>query len=82
VFATYLLPVTTALSVFFLGLIVLFGGAITGQQPTVVILAIIWFLVVPILTGCESNAPTATAPAHCPLWSATQSRTINVAIAC
>jgi glycopeptide antibiotics resistance protein len=36
---------------FFLGLIVLFGGTVTGQQSTVAILAIVWFLVVPILTG-------------------------------
>jgi glycopeptide antibiotics resistance protein len=36
---------------FFLGLIVLLGGTITGQEPIVAILAASWFLVVPMLTG-------------------------------
>jgi glycopeptide antibiotics resistance protein len=36
---------------FALGLIDLFGGTIAGQQPTVVVLAATWFLLVPVLTG-------------------------------
>ncbi len=40
-----------ALTGFFLGLIVLFGGTITGQQSVVTVLAVVWFAVVPVLTG-------------------------------
>jgi glycopeptide antibiotics resistance protein len=40
-----------ALTGFFLGLIVLFGGTITGQQSVVAVLAVVWFAVLPVLTG-------------------------------
>jgi glycopeptide antibiotics resistance protein len=36
---------------FVLGLIVLFGGPATGHGPIVVVLAGMWFLLVPVLTG-------------------------------
>jgi uncharacterized RDD family membrane protein YckC len=36
---------------FVLGLIVLFGAATGGQELTVVVLAVVWFVVVPWLTG-------------------------------
>jgi glycopeptide antibiotics resistance protein len=39
------------LSGFFLGLIVLLGGRITAQEPILTILAVVWFLLVPMLTG-------------------------------
>lgn len=34
-----------------LGMIVLFGGSVAGQGAIVVVLAAVWFLVVPLLTG-------------------------------
>jgi glycopeptide antibiotics resistance protein len=36
---------------FLLGLIVLFGRSTSGQEPTVAALALVWFVVVPWLTG-------------------------------
>ncbi|MBP2325141.1 glycopeptide antibiotics resistance protein [Kibdelosporangium banguiense] len=36
---------------FVLGLIVLFGGTSAGQGPIVVVLAVVWFLLVPVITG-------------------------------
>lgn len=40
-----------ALTGFVLGIVVLLGGTITGQQPIVAVLAAVWFLLVPALTG-------------------------------
>ena len=40
-----------ALTGFVLGLVVLLGGTITGQQPVVAVLAAVWFLLIPALTG-------------------------------
>lgn len=40
-----------ALVGFVLGLVVLFGGTITGQQPVIAALAVGWFLLVPAITG-------------------------------
>jgi glycopeptide antibiotics resistance protein/uncharacterized RDD family membrane protein YckC len=34
-----------------LGLVVLFGGSASGNGPVVVVLAVVWFLLVPALTG-------------------------------
>jgi glycopeptide antibiotics resistance protein len=36
---------------FVLGLIILFGGTASGQAPTVAVLAAVWFVLVPTLTG-------------------------------
>lgn len=35
----------------FLGLIVLFGGTVAGQQAVVVVVGVVWFVVIPLLTG-------------------------------
>lgn len=40
-----------ALTGFALGLVVLFGGSASGNGPIVVVLAVVWFLLVPALTG-------------------------------